>query len=38
LLDRSQHFVGAIVGKPMKFARERLGFDELHIVIVPCGT
>ena len=37
-LDRSQYFVGAIAGKSIKFAREWLGFDELHIVIVPqCG-
>lgn len=37
-LNRSQHFVGTVTGKPVKFLRERLGFDELHIVIVPqCG-
>jgi hypothetical protein len=37
-LNRSQHFVGIIAGKPVKFPREWLGFDELHIVIVPqCG-
>jgi len=37
-LNRSQHTVSAVAGKPMKFPRERQGFDELHIVIVPqCG-
>ena len=34
-LYRSQHSVGAVAGKPMKFSSEQLRFDELHIVIVP---
>ena len=38
-LDRYQYFVGVIAGKAVKFPGERLGFNELHIVIVPqCGS
>ena len=38
-LDRCQYFVGIIAGKPMKLPGEWLGFDELHVVIVPqCGS
>jgi hypothetical protein len=37
-LDRSQHFVGPIAGKPVKLPRKRLRLDELHNVILPqCG-
>ena len=35
VLDRPQHCVGAIAGKPVKLPRERLRLNELHIVILP---
>ena len=34
-LNRSEHFVGIVACELMKLPRERPGFDEFHIVIVP---